>query len=72
MHRTGSTDLRRLTDGTASYDDSKLWVTTLALALASRWEGTSSHAVDPGWVPTRMGGAGRRKCGRQGATARMT
>ncbi|MFC9057187.1 SDR family NAD(P)-dependent oxidoreductase [Streptomyces sp. NPDC057074] len=58
MHRTGSTDLRRLADGTASYDDSKLWVTTLALALASRWEGTTSHAVDPGWVPTRMGGPG--------------
>ena len=29
MHRTGSTDLRRLTAGTASYDDSKLWVTAL-------------------------------------------
>lgn len=58
MHRSGSTDLRRLTDGTATYSDSKLWVTALALAFASRWEGTSSHAVDPGWVPTRMGGAG--------------
>ncbi|MCX5317390.1 SDR family NAD(P)-dependent oxidoreductase [Streptomyces sp. NBC_00154] len=58
MHRTGSTDLSRLAAGTASYDDSKLWVTTLALALASRWKGTSSHAVDPGWVPTRMGGPG--------------
>lgn len=58
MHRTGSTDLRRLSSGRASYDDTKLWVTTLALACASRWEGTSSHAVDPGWVPTRMGGRG--------------
>ncbi|HUR03649.1 MAG TPA: SDR family NAD(P)-dependent oxidoreductase [Nonomuraea sp.] len=58
MHRTGSTDLRRLTAGTGAYDDSKLWLTTLALALASRWAETSSHAVDPGWVPTRMGGAG--------------
>lgn len=56
MHRTGSTDLGRLTAGTASYDDTKLWVTALALACAARWEGTSSHAVDPGWVPTRMGG----------------
>lgn len=56
MHRNGSTDLRRLADGAVSYSDSKLWVTALALALASRWEGTSSHAVDPGWVPTRMGG----------------
>lgn len=58
MHRAGSTDLRRLTAGTGSYSDSKLWVTTLALAVASRWAGTSSHAVDPGWVATRMGGAG--------------
>lgn len=56
MHRTGSTDLGQLAAGTASYADSKLWVTTLALALASRWQGTVSHAVDPGWVPTRMGG----------------
>ncbi|CAM5687944.1 putative oxidoreductase [Streptomyces afghaniensis 772] len=58
MHQTGSTDLRRLAVGSASYDDTKLWVTALALAVASRWEGTSSHAVDPGWVPTRMGGRG--------------
>ncbi|GAA2232860.1 SDR family NAD(P)-dependent oxidoreductase [Streptomyces nogalater] len=58
MHRTGTTDLRGLTGGTASHDDSKLWVTALALAFASRWEATASHAVDPGWVPTRMGGAG--------------
>lgn len=58
MHRTGSTDLGRLSAGTASYDDSKLWVTALALACASRWEGTTSHAVDPGWVPTRMGSRG--------------
>jgi len=58
MHRGGSTDLRRLSRGTGSYSDSKLWITALALALASRWPGTASHAVDPGWVPTRMGGAG--------------
>ncbi|WP_084963393.1 SDR family NAD(P)-dependent oxidoreductase [Thermoactinospora rubra] len=58
MHRTGSTDLRRLAFGTASYADTKLWVTALAFACASRWAGTVSHAVDPGWVPTRMGGRG--------------
>ncbi|MGW3826407.1 hypothetical protein ACWEAF_29930 [Streptomyces sp. NPDC005071] len=52
------TNLRRLAAGTASYDDTKLWVTALALGLASLWEGTSSHMVDPGWVPTRMGDAG--------------
>ncbi|MFI1004328.1 SDR family NAD(P)-dependent oxidoreductase [Streptomyces galbus] len=58
MHRSGSTDLRGLTTGTASYSDTKLWVTALSQACASRWPGTASHAVDPGWVPTRMGGAG--------------
>jgi NAD(P)-dependent dehydrogenase (short-subunit alcohol dehydrogenase family) len=58
MHRGGSTDLDRLTRGTASYSDTKLWVTALAMAFASRWEGTVSHAVDPGWVPTDMGGRG--------------
>ncbi|MFD7776988.1 short-chain dehydrogenase [Streptomyces sp. NPDC059753] len=58
MHRTGSTDLGRWSSGTASYDDSKLWVTALAQAFASPWDGTVSHAVDPGWVPTRMGGPG--------------
>lgn len=41
---------------TASYSDSKLFVTTLALAVARRWPDVITHAVDPGWVPTRMGG----------------
>ncbi|WP_426518796.1 SDR family NAD(P)-dependent oxidoreductase [Diaminobutyricibacter sp. McL0618] len=58
MHRGGSTDLGRLESGAASYSDTKLWVTALALATANRWERTTAHAVDPGWVPTRMGGAG--------------
>jgi NAD(P)-dependent dehydrogenase (short-subunit alcohol dehydrogenase family) len=39
-----------------SYSDSKLFVTTLALAVARRWTDVLSNAVDPGWVPTRMGG----------------
>jgi NAD(P)-dependent dehydrogenase (short-subunit alcohol dehydrogenase family) len=58
MHRSGSTDLQRLTRATGSYEDSKLWVTALAMAFASRWDETVSHAVDPGWVPTDMGGRG--------------
>jgi NAD(P)-dependent dehydrogenase (short-subunit alcohol dehydrogenase family) len=33
-------------------------VTALALAVARRWPTVSSNAVDPGWVPTRMGGPG--------------
>jgi NAD(P)-dependent dehydrogenase (short-subunit alcohol dehydrogenase family) len=59
MHRSGSIGLRGLASetGRASYSDTKLYVTTLALAMAKRWADTVSHAVDPGWVPTRMGGA---------------
>jgi len=39
-----------------SYPDSKLFVTTLAIAVARLWPDVVSNAVDPGWVPTRMGG----------------
>src|SRR4029450_8139512 len=39
-----------------SYSDSKLFVTTLAVAVARIWPGVYSNAVDPGWVPTKMGG----------------
>jgi NAD(P)-dependent dehydrogenase (short-subunit alcohol dehydrogenase family) len=42
----------------ASYSDSKLLLTALALAVARLWPDVSSNAVDPGWVPTRMGGPG--------------
>lgn len=40
-----------------SYSDTKLFVTTLAAAVARIWPAVTSNAVDPGWVPTRMGGA---------------
>jgi NAD(P)-dependent dehydrogenase (short-subunit alcohol dehydrogenase family) len=43
---------------TGSYSDSKLFVTTLAVTIARRWPDVLSNAVDPGWVPTRMGGRG--------------
>jgi NAD(P)-dependent dehydrogenase (short-subunit alcohol dehydrogenase family) len=41
-----------------SYSDSKLFVTTLAVGVARLWPDVLSNAVDPGWVPTRMGGPG--------------
>jgi NAD(P)-dependent dehydrogenase (short-subunit alcohol dehydrogenase family) len=43
---------------TGSYSDSKLFVTTLAVAVARIWPDVYSNAVDPGWVPTKMGGPG--------------
>ena len=43
---------------TGTYSDSKLFVTAFAAAVARLWPGTFSNSVDPGWVPTRMGGPG--------------
>ena len=63
MHRSGTADLRGIdwTDAArrpGAYSDSKLYVTALAAAMAARWPDAESNAVDPGWVPTRMGGRG--------------
>nr|WP_043441273.1 SDR family NAD(P)-dependent oxidoreductase [Arthrobacter sp. L77] len=38
------------------YGDSKLFLTTFSAALARLRPDVLSNAVDPGWVPTRMGG----------------
>ncbi|MFF2650256.1 SDR family NAD(P)-dependent oxidoreductase [Streptomyces sp. NPDC058045] len=58
MHLSGRPDLDPVLSGRGgSYSDSKLLITAFALALAARHPGTRSHAVDPGWVPTRMGGS---------------
>jgi NAD(P)-dependent dehydrogenase (short-subunit alcohol dehydrogenase family) len=62
MHRGGRASLAGMdwsgSRTTGSYSDSKLFVTTLAVAVARLWEDVCSNAVDPGWVPTKMGGAG--------------
>lgn len=41
--------------GAGSYGDSKLFVTTLAAAVARLRPDVLSNAVDPGWVPTLDG-----------------
>ncbi|MGX1163116.1 NAD(P)-dependent dehydrogenase (short-subunit alcohol dehydrogenase family) [Arthrobacter sp. SLBN-100] len=60
MHRGGHADLSRLEadTGKVTYSDSKLYLTAVAAAVARLWPDVLSNAVDPGWVPTRMGGAG--------------
>jgi NAD(P)-dependent dehydrogenase (short-subunit alcohol dehydrogenase family) len=64
MHHDGDSSLRdidwmsRRWNGVQAYCDSKLFLTTLAAAVARRWCEVHSNAVDPGWVPTRMGGVG--------------
>jgi NAD(P)-dependent dehydrogenase (short-subunit alcohol dehydrogenase family) len=47
------TDISRIT-----YSDSKLHVVMLCKAVARRWPQVFANAVDPGWVPTKMGGRG--------------
>lgn len=44
-------------DATQAYSESKFWLTAMALGLARRWPDVLVSAVDPGWVPTKMGGA---------------
>ena len=64
MHRGGSSSLRDLDwverpwEPSAAYSESKLYLTALAFAVARHWPGVVSNAVDPGWVPTKMGGPG--------------
>jgi NAD(P)-dependent dehydrogenase (short-subunit alcohol dehydrogenase family) len=64
MHRGGTAGLsdpqwtRRHWDGAQAYSDSKLFDAVLAFAVARRWPGTLSNALEPGWVPTKMGGPG--------------
>lgn len=56
MHRSGNPRLDSL-EG-SNYSDSKLHDIMLAKAFARRWKEVESNAVNPGWVPTKMGGYG--------------
>jgi NAD(P)-dependent dehydrogenase (short-subunit alcohol dehydrogenase family) len=64
LHRAGAGSLwdidwtARRWNAAQAYSESKLHVTALALALARAWPQVLSNAVDPGWVPTKMGGPG--------------
>jgi NAD(P)-dependent dehydrogenase (short-subunit alcohol dehydrogenase family) len=60
MHLHGHPNLDNFTKDISriSYSDSKLHVLMLAMAVARKWQAVYSNAVDPGWVPTKMGGHG--------------
>jgi len=60
MHLHGSskldnfkTNINRIT-----YSDSKLHVLMLCKAVARKWKDVYANTIDPGWVPTKMGGRG--------------
>jgi NAD(P)-dependent dehydrogenase (short-subunit alcohol dehydrogenase family) len=63
LHHAGAGSLRdidwteRPWNAARAYAESKLHVTALALTLARAWPEVRSNAVDPGWVPTKTGGA---------------
>jgi NAD(P)-dependent dehydrogenase (short-subunit alcohol dehydrogenase family) len=49
---------RRAWNGSRAYAESKLHDVILAFAMARKWEDVLSNALEPGWVPTKMGGPG--------------
>ena len=64
MHQGGDAHLddlqwtKRRWNGSQAYSDSKLLDVVLAFAVARRWPSVLSNALEPGWVPTKMGGSG--------------
>jgi NAD(P)-dependent dehydrogenase (short-subunit alcohol dehydrogenase family) len=64
LHRNGDASLEDLTwehrawQGQQAYSDTKLHDVLLAFAIARRWPEVLSNALEPGWVATKMGGAG--------------
>jgi NAD(P)-dependent dehydrogenase (short-subunit alcohol dehydrogenase family) len=49
---------KRHWNGSTAYAESKLHDAMLAAAVARHWPDVLSNSLEPGWVPTRMGGAG--------------
>lgn len=47
---------QRRWNGAEAYAETKLYDVILAFAIARRWPNVCSNALEPGWVPTRMGG----------------
>jgi NAD(P)-dependent dehydrogenase (short-subunit alcohol dehydrogenase family) len=62
LHQGGDESLKDLDwkqrpwQGLQAYSDTKLHDVLLAFAIARRWTGVLSNAVEPGWVATKMGG----------------
>jgi NAD(P)-dependent dehydrogenase (short-subunit alcohol dehydrogenase family) len=49
---------KRRWEGSTAYAESKLYDAMLAFAVARSWPDVLSNSLEPGWVPTKMGGAG--------------
>ena len=77
LHRGGDASLNDLAwndrrwNGTQAYSDSKLHDAMLAFAVARCWPDVYANALEPGWVATKMGGAGASDDLSQGATTQV-
>jgi len=58
LHLQGKSDFKQLDFNQVTYADSKLHINILTMAVARMWPDVYANAVNPGWVPTKMGGAG--------------
>ena len=64
MHHHASANLddilwrKRRWNGSEAYAESKLHDAMLAFTIARRWPEVRANALEPGWVPTKMGGPG--------------
>jgi NAD(P)-dependent dehydrogenase (short-subunit alcohol dehydrogenase family) len=62
LHQSGDISLKDLAwqerpwRGQQAYSDTKLHDVLLAFAIACHWPHVLSNALEPGWVPTKMGG----------------
>lgn len=62
---------RRSWSATSAYSDSKLGLLAMALGIARRYPQTVVTTISPGWVRTRMGGAGAPTDVRTGAATQV-
>src|ERR1700683_387508 len=64
LHQNGDASLKDLAwehgpwHGQQAYSDTKLHDVLVAFAFARRWRDGLANALDPGWGPDKMGGAG--------------
>jgi NAD(P)-dependent dehydrogenase (short-subunit alcohol dehydrogenase family) len=49
---------KRPWSGSTAYAESKLHDAMLGFTVARRWPDVLSNSLEPGWVPTKMGGPG--------------